>query len=121
MYVIEIAMRYKGEIHVAIVSPEDADLALLNWNVNNCPNRVGGKPKLYAARYFKGKRRYLHREVLARKLGREVRKDRVVDHGPDTDGLNCTRENLSECAQATNVRRMHKLRRMNLETCEVES
>lgn len=112
MYVVVIELTQEK---VALISPEDADLALHKWQATNNPNRVGGKPKRYACRWVKGEKHYLHRVVLARKLGRKVRSDRVVDHGPDTDSLNCLRENLSEVTQATNVKRMHKLKRMNLE------
>lgn len=112
MYVIEIQLT-KGM--VAIVGPEDADLALLKWSATNNPGKRDGKPKFYAVRQSKCIRIYLHREVLARKLGRKVRSDRVAEHGPDTDSLNCMRENLTECGQAENIRRMHKRRRLGLE------
>lgn len=93
---------------IALVSPEDADLALLfKWTATNnrrCKNEI---PKWYAVRAEKGKRIYLHRAVFKRMRGRECREGYVVNH-LNGDGLDCRRENLEECKQKTNMRHWQK-------------
>jgi len=75
---------------VAIVSSEDWDfVAQYKWSA------VGTK-NVYAVRSEPGNNRvkvYLAREILARKLGRDLRPGEVVCwHSPNT--LDCRRENL---------------------------
>lgn len=95
--------------YTAIVSPEDADLVDLNWNVS-----IANKHRQYAMRHdtSTGSREtfLLHRVVMARKLGRPLESHEIVDH-QDTCGLNCCRDNLrlaTRSQNAVNSRRNNK-------------
>ncbi len=97
---------------VALVSDEDFErVSAFKWmaSISNTHRRhsPGSAPKWYACRFTElprcpktGKRRrkmvYLHRFLL------DAPEGMVVDHFPDPDGLNCTRENLRIATYAEN-------------------
>ena len=80
--------------YAAIVDSIDSDLAALNWNAN-----IVGK-NVYASR-GRGKGVLLHREILSRKLGRELLPTEYVDH-IDCNPLNNTRPNLRLATNSQN-------------------
>lgn len=84
--------KYAGK-YVAVVSPEDAELAEFAWCVSiaNHKRQYARRQKYY--RNGKGIRILLHRAVMERVLGRSLSPDEYVDH-IDFNGLNCTRDNL---------------------------
>lgn len=90
----------------AIVSPEDADLADLNWNI-----RIGGLTNQYARQRRNNVDVSLHRVIMERILGRPLTPDDKVDH-IDACGLNCCRENL-RLATTTQNNRNQGLRKDN--------
>jgi len=84
----------------AVVDDVDAELAALTWTALPNSNTV------YACRGIplgdgKQTTAYLHRVILALKLGRDLREGEHVDH-IDGNGLNNTRGNLRVCSNAQN-------------------
>jgi len=80
---------------VATVDEKNADLARLNWSCH----------KGYAVRHTpgnNGKLEYLHRVVLARELGRELRPGEQVDH-IDRNTFDDRIENLRLATRAQNM------------------
>lgn len=94
--IITIPLSKKGKHagkYEAIVSIEDADLAVFNWMV-----RIRHQNLQYAQRRDKtvnGSQPViiLHRVIMERVLGRPLASNELVDHR-DMNGLNCSRENL---------------------------
>lgn len=96
----------------ALVSPEDFEWASQwKWSATNCARWP--YTKYYAVRHptVKGKRIkfYLHREVFIRAFG-DIPPGMVVDHYPDSNGLNCRRDNLVLTTVEHNSRRAGKAR-----------
>ncbi len=78
--------------HIALVSPEDADLLGSSWQYHD------GNSNEYCRRYVKGsgkngKHEYMHQVILSRMLGRPLEKGERPDH-QDRNGLNNQRWNL---------------------------
>lgn len=84
----------KGQ--VTVIDDEDAELCRWRWSATACPKygnggahiarrgaSINGKPRQYT----------LHREIMARMLGRELNRSELVDH-IDCDTLNNRRSNL---------------------------
>ena len=89
----------KAGLYEAIVDDEDADLAAMSWHTI-------GKPA-YASRSAtdKGTRqgpRYMHRDILARKIGRNLGPGEQCDH-IDGDHLNNRRDNLRIATHGQNM------------------
>ena len=100
----------KGQI--AIVDPVDADLAAYKW-CTECKNLNDHK---YAKRRKPGPKHvykylYLHRVVLARKLGRELAPHEIADHA-NGNTLDNRRDNLRLATKAQNQQNQ-KLRSNN--------
>src|ERR1035441_10438605 len=91
---------------VTLVDDEDYDLlCLFNWYAQR-DNKT-----FYAVRRLprvngKQKTEYMHRIVLARKLGREIAPGMMPDH-EDGNGLNNQRENLEEKSRRGNGENKH--------------
>jgi hypothetical protein len=86
--------------YTAIVDDCDADLALHKWCALVKSNTVYGR-RVISQKPYKGT--YLHREVLARIIGRPLEKGEVVDH-IDGNGLNNRRSNIRLASQQQNTR-----------------
>lgn len=93
---------------VAIISPEDADLANLKWYAA-FHNKYSEGGAYLAQQKQQGKTKYLHRAVLTRMLGRELLSKEQVDH-INGDPLDNRRVNLrlATSAQNTANRSRHK-------------
>jgi hypothetical protein len=91
--------------YVALVSDVDADLAELKWMAQETHGRVYAYRKVGSV----GKREtvYMHRVVLARKLGRPLRKGELTDHEKGI-GLDNRRDNLRPASNAENARNQGK-------------
>lgn len=109
---IEIPLSKKGKHagkYVAIVDDCDADLAELSWCSAIASNGIG----IYARRAIRnspGEKQYyihLHRVIMERALGRPLEKNEMVDH-VDTNGLNCSRENLRLATYEQNAMNRNK-------------
>lgn len=81
----------------ALIDKEDADLACVCWCFSHG----------YAYRKEGKHTQYLHRLVLARKLGRELVKGEFVDH-VNQNRLDCRRENLRLATKAENMQNRGK-------------
>ena len=94
----------KGQ--VAVVSPEDADLAELRWTA-----QFHTSGDYYATRNpkvnGKSKKTYLHRVILERMLGRPLTKGEECDH-IDLNKLDCRRCNLRLSNHTQNNRNKRK-------------
>lgn len=96
--------KYAG-LYEAIVDDEDADLALLNWQVKI----FKGKNLFYAGRGVKRPKTRMnddirmHRVILQRTLPFPLQSNDFVDH-IDGNGLNNQRSNLRLATNAENVR-----------------
>jgi len=80
----------------AIVDPEDSDLAQVRWS--SCGDG-------YAAKKIRDDNRgweYMHRIILARKLGRPLAKDELCDH-INGNGFDNRRCNLRAVSNAQNL------------------
>jgi hypothetical protein len=75
----------------AIIDDRDCGLAKFNWFASS--RGYGDDEWTYAARDVLGKRIYLHRVILERKLGHAIKPGFVVDH-IDRNPLNNRRSNL---------------------------
>jgi hypothetical protein len=82
------------ENHEAIVDLIDSDLLENNWHILR---------DTYACRHNKGKYLYMHRVIMERVLGRELKSHEQVDH-IDNSGLNNSRSNLRLANQKQNAR-----------------
>lgn len=71
-----------------VLSPEDHDLADPRWYISG-----NGKYPTRTTRNSKTGKEYLHRLVLARKLGRNLQKGELADH-INHNPMDCRRENL---------------------------
>lgn len=88
---------------VAIVDDEDADLAELTWNASCCDGKYYAAHKTPMVRRRPGRTELLHRLILARALGRELKKGELCDH-IDRNPLNNTRSNLRVASFSENSR-----------------
>ena len=85
--------------YVAVIDEADRDLLAFHWNVTS-----GEKYDCYYAQaYVRGKNRLLHRLILARIIGRPLRRNEYADH-IDRNGLNNSRGNLRLASNAENLR-----------------
>lgn len=93
----------------AKVSPEDIDLTLYDWHAH-VDNKNGDCYAAYVDYSFGVRTRYwLHREVMEKVLGRNLRKGEIVDH-INHDKLDCRRENLrlSDASRnQANIKKIH--------------
>lgn len=84
----------------AIVSSEDADLALLSWQFNVDDTRI------YVMRHaiIDGNRTHqsLHRIVLERKIDRKLKENEIIAH-MNNNGLDNRRSNLRLATQVKNM------------------
>lgn len=94
---------------VATINTIDADLCVYHWWASVSTNRTYIRSWMDKAKPKSGK--YLHRIVLERALGRQLRPGEKTDH-IDNNPLNNTRENLRVATQAQNIRNS-KLRTNN--------
>lgn len=89
--------------YTAIIDAIDSDLAKTSWYV-----KISNQTQ-YAC--YKSKQNlYLHREVMARMLGRPLAKHELIDH-IDGDGLNNRRANLRIATHQQNLANQRKQKR----------
>jgi hypothetical protein len=89
--------------YVAVVDDCDADLAARRWHVMVSTSTAYAKCGVWVD--GKAKAEYLHRVILARKLGRELLPTEFCDH-ISGDGLDDRRENLRIATSAENQRNL---------------
>lgn len=86
----------------AVIDDIDSDLAKLKWQAHYSKTAK----RFYARRCshvgLKVLRKYMHRVILSRILGRELARSEIVDH-KDLDTLNNRRENLRLANSAKNA------------------
>ncbi len=95
-YVVIAIPLTKGQ--VAYVDECDADIADYLWSANRNKKRFFG-----ASREYKNSRIHMHIVVLERKLGRRIRKDRLLDH-KNGNVFDNQRSNLREATHQQNNR-----------------
>jgi len=92
---------------VAVVSPEDSDLADFNWCAQPSKHTVYGARAIRVPEGEPQTKQLLHRVILQRILDRPLESGECVDHR-DGDGLNNRRENLRLASHAENIRNQRK-------------
>ena len=102
-YLIWLVKDYRKSLSgfTAMVSEDDCDLDDYQWTMRK-------RGHVYYAQRYKtidGKKRtlHLHRVIMARLLGRELRQTEEVDH-INGYGLDCRRENLRLATRSENAR-----------------
>lgn len=108
--------------YVAIIDDQDGDLLNWNWSAGETSSSKRKRNTRYKAHVYgircgwdvdtqKRSNIYLHRVILERKIGRELRKGELCDHR-NGNTLDCRRDNLRIATSGQNVANRGKLTRM---------